>query len=338
MSHCHPDVHTPWQQWSEDQKLHVVCAYSNPFRWRTRRTLMNDFRRHMAQSPNVELRVVELAYGKRPFEVTDAANPLDVQFRQIGDAPWWSKENLLNLGIARFGADWKYGAYIDADFHFTRHDWALETVHLLQHYEFVQLYSSYSALSAEHRPHKLSPSFAYGFLHARKGWRPAGRKKDTYATPYWGATGGAWGFRRSAFDTVGGMLDFAILGSADWHMAYGLACQKDPSLHQYRQNCPVYVGMIEAWQKRAAKLTGNFGGVDNHALHFFHGDYKLRGYGERPQILIRNHFDPHTDISRDWQGLWQLNGNKPELRDDLRMYFLSRSEDDPALMSSQHLV
>jgi hypothetical protein len=299
---------------------------------------MNDFRRHMAQSPNVELRVVELAYGRRPFEVTDPAHPLDLQLRTVGDAPVWAKETLLNLGIARFGADWKYGAYIDADFHFTRHDWALETVHLLQHYDFVQLYSSYSALSAEHRPHKLSPSFAYGFMNGRKGWRPAGHKKDSYATPYWGATGGAWGFRRPAFDTVGGLLDFAILGSADWHMAYGLAGQKDPSLHQYRKNCPVYVGMIEDWQKRAARLTENFGCVDNHALHFFHGDYKLRGYGERPQILIRNHFDPHTDISRDWQGLWQLNGNKPALRDDLRLYFLSRSEDDSNLYSSQHLV
>ncbi len=339
MIETHPNVQSAWRDWSQKQPLHVVCAYNNPFRWRTRRHLMHDFRRHMSQSPNVILHVVELAYGDRPFEVTDATNPMDVQFRTSGDAPVWSKENLLNLGISRFGSDWQYGSYIDADFHMTRYDWALEAVHLLQHYDFVQLYSSYSALSSDHRPHKLSPSFAYAFLNARKGWRPAGKKaKDTYATPYWGATGGAWAFRRSALDRVGGMLDTSILGSGDWHMAYGLACQKDGSLQQYRKACPGYVSSVEAWQERAKALTGNIGCLDNHAIHYFHGDYKLRGYGERPQILITNSFDPQTDLSRDWQGLWQLTGNKPALRDDIRAYMLSRSEDDKALLSGQHLV
>ena len=67
----HPDIHEPWQQWSNDATLHVASAYSNPLRWRTRRVLMNDFRQHMAASPNVALHAGELAYGDRPFEVTE---------------------------------------------------------------------------------------------------------------------------------------------------------------------------------------------------------------------------------------------------------------------------
>ena len=51
--------------------------------------------------------------------------------------------------IKHWPLDWKYGATIDADFHFTRHDWALETVHQLQHYDFVQLFSSYADLSGD---------------------------------------------------------------------------------------------------------------------------------------------------------------------------------------------
>ena len=61
----HPNVHHRSGPWSEEQKLHVAVAYSNPFRWRTRRELMNDFRHHMQQSPNVVLHVAELAYGDR---------------------------------------------------------------------------------------------------------------------------------------------------------------------------------------------------------------------------------------------------------------------------------
>src|SRR5271165_6656558 len=67
----HPDIHSPWAEWSEDQTLHVAVCYSNPFRWRTRRELANDCIRHLARSPNVKVYVGELAYGDRPFEGTE---------------------------------------------------------------------------------------------------------------------------------------------------------------------------------------------------------------------------------------------------------------------------
>ena len=84
---------------------------------------MNDFRQHMQGSPNVVLHVAELAYGDRPFEVT-GADSLDIQLRTSHEL--WHKENILNRAIQRFPAGWQYGAIIDADFHMTRPDWALE--------------------------------------------------------------------------------------------------------------------------------------------------------------------------------------------------------------------
>jgi hypothetical protein len=162
----HPDVHLPWQNWSNEATLHVACAYSNPLRWRTRRVLMNDFRQHMASSPNVVLHAGELAYGERPFEVT-GLDPGDVQLRTSDEL--WHKENLLNAVIKRFPADWKYGAWIDADFHMTRRDWALEAIHQLQHFDFVQLFSSYSDITVQHRPYRLMPSFAWSTTNGRSG-------------------------------------------------------------------------------------------------------------------------------------------------------------------------
>src|SRR5271169_472990 len=199
----HPDVHEPWRRWSEEATLHVACAYSNPLRWRTRRVLMNDFRQHMASSPNVALHAGELAYGDRPFEVT-GAHLDDVQLRTSDEL--WHKENLLNAVIQRFPSDWKYGAWIDADFHMTRRDWALEAIHQLQHFDFVQLFSTYSDLSAEQRPYRVMPGFAWCSLHGRAG---KGGSSYPYGYGYGspGATGGAWAFRRSAFDAVGGLLD-----------------------------------------------------------------------------------------------------------------------------------
>src|ERR1700719_4604863 len=82
----------------------------------------------------------------------------DVQLRTSHEL--WHKENILNVTVQRFPAGWQYGAIIDGDFHMTRRDWALEAVHQLQHYDFVQLFSSYSDLSSTHRPFRVMASFA----------------------------------------------------------------------------------------------------------------------------------------------------------------------------------
>jgi hypothetical protein len=349
---AHPDVHRPWSNWSESETLHVATCYSNPFRWRTRRELANDFRRHMATSPNVKLHFGELAYGDRPHEVT-GEDPLDVQLRT--QAELFHKENILNAVIKRFPADWKYGAWIDADFHMTRHDWALEAIHQLQHYDFVQLFSSYADLSGEtygsgHIPTRVNASFAYNYVqsgyalppgYSNGGWRtPGGNADDEYyglgmaGRRGVGATGGAWAFRRSAFDTVGGLLDVCILGHGDWFMTFGLVGEEAPDMRidGYSDD---YRGAILAWQRNAARLKKNIGYVDCFATHGFHGSKVRRGYSSRDKILVAHKFTPRLDLRSDWQGIYQLSGDKPALRDAVRAYFISRNEDDPNLYGSE---
>jgi hypothetical protein len=347
----HPNVHHAWSQWSEDQTLHVVAVYINPFRWAKRRQLFHDFRLHMERSANVRLHVVEVAFGDRPFEVTSPGNPDDVQLRTT-DA-LWHKENALNIGIQRIAAGWKYGCTVDADFHFTRHDWALETIHQLQHYAWVQMFSSYAVQDPHGRPLEIRPSFAYSYherfqgsmeLHAaqcdgnqashgdyykptkpeRHGHRHRHHARNT--TP--GATGGAWAFTRESFDAVGGLLDTCILGAADWYMAFGLIGNTTDG-HPEAQSCgKAYADSIRRWQVRAFKaIEGNIGFVDNFAIHGWHGELKNRGYGSRWMILRDHEYDPLIDITRDWQGLLRFTGNKPRFRDEIRRYFLSRSED-----------
>jgi hypothetical protein len=353
MQSKHVDVHTPWRSWSEEQTLHVAVAYSNPVRWNKRRLLMNDFKEHMGTSANVVLHVGELAYGDRPFEVT-GQDPNDVQLRTSHEL--WHKENILNLAVQRFPPDWRYGAVIDADFHMTRQDWALEAVHQLQHYDFVQLFSSYSDLSSQHRPFRVMSSFAFNYLNRGANASYRAMLRQAAAAPYgyyggqpattggkavpWtiGATGGAWAFRRSAFDAVGGLLDSCILGSADWHMAFGLVGAVDGAAELKWCSKP-YVESVLRWQQRAAVLKQNIGCINNHAVHYFHGSKVSRAYGSRWRILLDNKFDPRTDISRDWQGVYQLTGNKPLLRDQIRAYFRDRNEDSPELSAQErHIV
>jgi hypothetical protein len=338
----HPNVPQPWQQWSDDQVLHVASAYSNPFRWRTRRVLFNDFRQHMKAQSNVKLYVGELAYGARPFEVT-GGNQGDAQFRTTSEL--FHKENILNETVKTFDTDWQYGAVVDGDFTFTRQDWAIEAIHLLQHYDFVQLFSTYTDLSASgyggNAPGRVAKSFAETYVENNHslppGWvDPTGFESgygygyDGWQSP--GATGGAWAFRRSAFDTVGGLMDQAILGHGDWFMAFGLvsaplAVQGTVAERRYH---PHYVAMISGWQNRGALLKKNIGVVDQFALHHFHGSKINRGYESRDEILVKYQFDPVADIRRNSQGIYELTGNKPALRDAIRRYFIARQEDSTA--------
>jgi hypothetical protein len=308
----------------------------------------------MSQLPNIDLHMIELAYGDRPFEVTDPKlYPNDIQLRTKSEL--FHKENLINLAVRSFPQDWKYGAAIDADFHFTRHDIALETIHQLQHYDWVQMFSSYANVTGEtvpgsgHRPiNQPSNGFAYGYVRNgcmlppgyNGGWsEPAwsgGPPSGSAGLPWVGAPGGAWAFRRASFDAVGGFLDRCILGSADWFMAFGLAGQVasvevearlGKKIDRYH---PAYLEYIHGWQEQATKaIKANIGYVDCYAIHHFHGPMKHRGYSNRDDILIENDYTPVKDVSYDWQGVLQLTTEKPKLRDAIRAYFLSRSEDLP---------
>ena len=112
---------------------------------------------------------------------------------------------------------------------------------------------------------------------------------------------------------MGGLLDKCILGHGDWFMTFGLVCEEAPDMHIDSYTAD-YRAAISAWQANAAKLKKNIGYVDGFAVHHFHGS---------------------TDLRADWQGIYQLTPDKPGLRDDVRRYFISRTEDDPNLYGSE---
>lgn len=346
----HPNVHQAWSAWSEDATLHVVACYFNPFRYRNRRQLFLNFVDYLERCPNVKVQKVEVAFGERPFEVTD--DPChDVQLRS--DHALWLKENAINIGIARLPASWKYAAYVDADFMFSRHDWALEAIHMLQHYHWVQLFSGYSFLSLDHKPIFNWHGFAYAYhnffdcdyerhrRHFSKHHHHYGsgggegrecREKPKAAPP--GATGAAWAFTRRAFELTRGLLDTCILGSADWHMSFGLIGSESGTHPESQRANRTYLDSIEAWKRNAFKtIEGRIGYIDNFGLHLWHGDVKNRGYSDRWQILTKHDFNPATDIYRDSQGVLRWSGNKPQLELDVMKYFTSRSEDSTELLS-----
>lgn len=293
--------------------LYVVTAVSNPCRYSSRYHLYEQFAKMVADSGAV-LVTVEAAFGNRPFVVTDSNNVNHVQLRTSHEL--WHKENMLNLGIQRFPEDWEYVAWIDADVHFARPDWARETLNQLQHYHVVQMFSKAQDLDPNCEPFQQHIGFVYSYMHKRLGskdysnWHP----------------GFAWAARRQVVNDLGGLIDFAILGAADRHMAHSLIGRVEQTIHNGLTDN--YKKWLRLWQARAEKyVKRNIGFVPGLLLHHWHGKKRDRRYAERWSILVNNHYDPLLDLKKDHQGLWQLTDHNLNLRDDLRGYFRARNED-----------
>lgn len=300
--------------------LHVVTCISNPIRYQSRWRLYERFATEM-QRAGVHLVTVELAYGDRPFAVTSADNPDHVQVRTACEL--WSKENLLNIGIARLPAHWRYVAWIDADVQFQNPDWAAETVERLQLFSVVQLFSHAHDLDPDHQVLECKKPKT-GFMYAYWEGLPSSKGYDD---GNW-HPGYAWAIRRDSFRALGGLMDFCILGSADRHMAMALVGKAELSIN--RALTPAYKKRVLAWQERAERhLRRNVHYVPGLLTHWWHGKKRDRRYVERWQILKRWQFDPDLDLCRDWSqsGLIELTDRSVGLRDDIRRYLRARNED-----------
>lgn len=291
--------------------LYVVAVVSNPARYQRRYELFRQFCQRMECIPNVRLVTVELQQRHRPF-VTDAT----IQLRTVHEL--WFKENLINVGVQYLPDDWEYVAWIDADIHFINDNWVNETLHQLQTYDVVQLFSHAIDLGPRGETIKIHQGFMYLY---NRGVEYKNPKYGTHWHP-----GYAWACKKSAFNKMGGLIDWAILGSADNHMALALIGKVDESLNHCLH--PHYIQMAKTFQERCERhIQRNVGHVDGTILHYWHGAKKNRFYKDRWKILVNNQYDPMRDIKRDDNGLYQLENYNIKLRDDLRHYFRSRNED-----------
>lgn len=315
--------------------LHVVTTVFNSARFRTRWKLYQDFL-HMVERAGcgADLTTVEVAFGKRDFafDPDNTENRIErlIQLRTAHEL--WLKENAMNLGVQRLPPDWEYVAWIDADISFARSDWADETVHQLQHYPVVQMWTEAQDMSSKHEVLHHWHSLAWAYREGKP--LTAGYP---YPYPYYGRgaphPGFAWAMRRDAWDALGGLMDFPIMGSADMLMGLALVGQVEAMLH--RDYHPRYKALIREWQERAeCHIRRDLGVVDGLIMHHWHGPKVNRRYASRNDILVETQFNPDTDLTRDWQGLYQItracgSTRVDELRRRVRAYFHQRNEDAP---------
>jgi len=283
--------------------------------------------------PGVKIITAEVAFGERPFEITERDNPHHLQMRSVDEL--WHKENALNLAIQyamQIHPNTKYVAWIDADVLPMRpvKEWLEEAVHSLQHYQIVQMFESAFDLDAKQNLIG-APQMSFMSQYVRSGYSLPNRGgfwEDYYSNSH-GHPGYAWCANIEALSQIGGLIDFAILGAGDRHMALGLVGAMDQSFETKQLS---YVRKLLEWQERCTRwIKKDVGYLPGSIYHYWHGPKTARGYVSRWKILVDNKYNPETDIKADAQGLFQLetwDERQQLLRDQIRTYFRQRNEDD----------
>ena len=306
------------------EKLHVIAVRENPRRFKVPDQHYLDFERAMLDA-GVSLTVVECALGETPFKLNDrvGVHHVGVRHRTL----LWHKENLINLAISRLPADWHYVAWVDADVSFRNKSWATDTIHGLQTYKLLQPWDACYDLGPDGGHMELHRSFGWAYTTGKAIVQGPNAKPGGYLFAH---PGYAWAMTREAYIAVGGLIDTAILGAADHHMALA-------SIGRAQDSIPgnisaAYKAPIMLWQERAVRhLNDRVGYIPGTIEHVFHGRKADRRYVDRWSVLTKNGFDPNTDIKRNEFGVFEMAGNKPKLTRDFESYFASRNEDANSL-------
>ena len=304
-----------------NNNLYVVTAVFNPERYKSRYDLYHKFEKYIKDSGAI-LYTIELAIGNQDFVVTTPDNPCNIQLRT--NSILWYKENLLNILLSKLPDDWEYVASIDADISFTNPSWVKDTIHELQNYKVIQMFTHAHDLDPYYEIMQSHIGFVFAEnnkLYIDKETKLVHEGIKGYQHP-----GYAWAYTRETLDNIGGFIDIGILGSSDSYMAFALINKGGISMSK-KLNTNYKKAVID-WQTLANKhINGNIGYLKTHLMHYYHGKKKNRGYDTRTQILIDNDFDPTKHLKKDTRGLYKLVGDNTNLKNQIIQYFKSRRED-----------
>jgi hypothetical protein len=267
--------------------------------------------------------LVEAAYGDRHHELIDIHDPSKYLVLRT-DSEIWIKENLINLAEKRLlPRGWKYLCWDDTDIDHRNPDWAQETLHELQHFPVLQPWRD--SIDVGPTGGVIAHRKSFGFLDWEGVDQNPRIPRGYSGHPQWGHTGYSWACTRQWWEQSGGLIDFGILGAADWYMAWAMIGKVDLAIS--KDSNPNFKRLLHEWQERTIRVTKkHVGYTPGRIEHHYHGTRGNRKYDTRHRVLVEHDFDPVRDLVRDPQGLYKLY-NKPDLEHAIMHYNRYRSED-----------
>jgi hypothetical protein len=297
-------------------KLHLIIVISNPCLYLRRYQLAKEFIDRTEGNKDVILYVVELAYQKQTFKITDSSNPRHLQLRS--NIPIWHKENMINLAVRTLlPNEWNAMAWVDADIEFENVSWASDTLKILNgSCDIVQVFSH--AVDMNHKKQTMNIFNSFGYQHSK------GHQYVATGINYW-HPGFAWACTRHAYEKMGGLYQLAILGSGDNIMALSFIRNGLRALHP--KSSESYKKSVLDFQTSVKDLK--LGYVPGVILHHFHGSKKNRKYMDRWKILVNHNYEPSRDLTVLPNGVLCPTKSCPKkMLAEIMTYFHERNEDE----------
>ena len=292
--------------------LYVILPYFNFCGFKRRRQLFIDFVKRIENCRSIRIVVAECR-GPSPLPKLNVWKHI----RCVSESDIWIKESLVNAAVRRLPKDWEKMAWVDADITFLNENWVDDTMHALNSVDVVQMFHSAIHLGPTGDILKRDKGFAF----MAKGSGTPYMKNDKYG--YW-HPGYAWACTHKAWAKMDGLIDWAILGSADRHMAMALIGKaQDSAPGNVHKN---YSKLLLDFQNRVRHLKLSW--VDGTIVHHWHGSLENRRYRERWDILTKLKYDPFSDVGLTCSGVVQLTESGERLRKPIEEYFLARAEDE----------
>lgn len=298
------------------EHLYVILPYFNYCCFLKRKELFTNFVKKYKNTLGIRIVIVEGIVKDQAEQLPDLSSDVFMHITIPLEDRIWIKENLINLAIKRIPVEWKYVSWIDADITFLNKNWASDTLTLLQKCDIVQLFHSAVNMGPDGESIKVEQGFVY---MAKKSGEEFNR---TSRYSVW-HPGFGWACTRETYDKIGGLLDIAILGSGDRHMALSLIGKADAS---YPGNIGLsYQDKVLSFQQRCAGLVTDY--VKGTILHHFHGSIANRKYVDRWKILTDNLYNVKNDVYYTDDGVISLTEKGKRMQPEMDTYFLERNED-----------
>lgn len=312
---------------SHDEPLYVILPYFNYCNFKSRKKLFIEFIERYKSQKGIAIVIVEAALQGMPFDLPNPIcndDSIFSHFRITTQHPLWLKENLINIGVSKLPVDWQMMSWIDPDITFMNEFWVNETKSSLRKSPaaVIQMFRTAANLGPNGEIYKLDVGYAWSVANGKALGIHLDRTKYTSLHP-----GFAWACSRHAYDAMGGLIDWAILGSADRHMALaitGNALGSAPgNIH------PNYRSHLLKFQQKCSSSNLRLGSITGSILHHWHGSLKDRKYSERWDVLVKQGYNPDQDISRSQGcGLVQFTDSGRRMTPPLFEYFMGRNEDN----------
>lgn len=303
---------------NKNEFLYVILPYFNYCYSMSRFKLFIEFVKRYSIDDNIRICIIEGRLKGESYQLPDSHFNVYKHIAISIEDPIWIKENLINMMVSMLPKNWKYIAWIDADITFLNRNWASDTLESLKTNDFVQLFQTAVNMGPNDEAFKIDRSFGFMYKCSGHEWN----KVHKYG--FWHC-GYAWACTRYAYDTVGGLIDFGILGSGDHHMSLAIigkvAMSHPESIHEN------YKHLLLEFESKCIKNNLQLNYIPGTILHHWHGSLKNRKYQERWLILTKNKYDPTEDVYYNEYGVLGLSESGKRFVPMLKEYFNERNED-----------